>query len=385
MSTQALTSYEPVSSGEIRTIDFDRVEEVQRRHDLLKGYLKLKELDGLLLRDPANFAWLTCGGDNTHQGNEGPRATAFVNGDARVLLCDSVDSGMLFDRELPGLGFQLKERPWHQCREQLCHDLSRGRHTGSDTHGVGDVYVGDDLVDFRSRLTAREHQTLRKLGRLVAHAVEATARSVTQGQTEAEVAGHLSHRLIKHQVQPARLQVMADGQGHRYRRWGYGSDTIERYCVLSATGRFRGLHATATRTMCFDDPPEYLRESHTVATLVLATGVVFSQPGWPVSESWKRVSRIYEKFGAAEEWHQAEQGEVTGYHACESRLAPDSSFALEEGMALSWRPSVRVSLTGDTVLLRAEGNEILTPTDHWPRLVVEIKGQPVEQPDILVR
>lgn len=385
MSTPSLTSFEPVSSGEIRTIDFDRVEEVQRKHDLLKGYLKLKELDGLLLRDPANFAWLTCGGDNTHQGNEGPRATAFINGDARVLLCDSVDSGMLFDRELPGLGFQLKERPWHQCRDRLCQDLSRGRHTGSDTHGLGDVYVGDDLVDFRTRLTKDEHQTLRTLGRLVAHAVEATARNLSPQTTEAEVAGHLAHRLIKHQVQPVRMQVMADGQGHRYRRWSYGKEAIERYCVVSATGRFRGLHATATRTVCFDEPPEFLRQAFTVATLVLATGMVFSLPGWEMSEIWKRAQRIYEKFEAGEEWHQAEQGEVTGYRVREECITPESTLRLEEGMVMSWRPSVKAALVGDTVLVRGEGNEVLTPTDHWPRLGVEIKGQPVEHPDILVR
>jgi Xaa-Pro aminopeptidase len=338
-----------------------------------------------LLRDPANFAWLTCGGDNTHHGNESPRASVFVNGDARVLLCDSVDSGMLFDRELPGLGFQLKERPWHLCREQLCHDLSRGRHTGSDTHGLGDVYVGDDLVDFRSRHTTIDHQTLRKVGRIVAHAVEATARSLTQGMTEAEVAGHLAHRLIKHEVQPVRMQVMADGQGHRYRRWGYSNDTIERYCVVSATGRFRGLHAAATRTVCFDEPPDNLRQSHTVATLVLSTAMAFSQPGWVVSEIWKRVARIYEKFGAAEEWHQAEQGEVTGYRPVESCVTPESAFNLEQGMALSWHPSVRASLVGDTILVREDGYELLTPGDQWPRLVVEIKGQPVEHPNILVR
>jgi Xaa-Pro aminopeptidase len=385
MSTSALLPYEPVSSGEIRAIDFGRVEEVERKHDLLKGYLKLKDLDGLLLRDPANFAWLTCGGDNAHQGNIGPKATAFVNGDARVLLCDSVDSGMLFDRELPGLGFQLKERPWHQCGDRLCQDLSRGRRTGSDTHGIGDVYVGDDLVDFRVRLTEREHQTLRTLGRLVAHAVEATARNLAHGMTEAEVAGHLSHRLIKHEVQPLRIQVMADGQGHRYRRWGYSSDAVERYCVISATGRMRGLHVTATRTMCFDNPPATLRQSHAVATLVQATGIAFSQPGWVMSEIWKRVERIYEKFDAAEEWHQAEQGEVTGYRPSEACITPGSSFTLEEGMVLSWRPSVRASMTGDTMLIRGDSNEVLTPTEHWPRMTVEVKGQPVEYPDILVR
>lgn len=385
MSTQALVPFEPVSSGEIRTIDFDRVEEVDRRHDLLKEYLRLKELDGLLLRDPANFAWISCGGDNTHQGNDDPRATAFINGDARVLLCDSVDSGLMFDRELPGLGFQLKERPWHQCRDKLCRDLSRGRHTGSDTHGLGDVDVGRDLIDFRTRLSPRDHKSMRKLGRYVAHAVEATARNLVQHSSECEVAGQLAHRLMRHRVEPVRIHVMADGQGLHYRRWGYGRDTIERYCVLSATGRYKGLHATATRTLCFDEPPESLKHSHAVATMVMSAGMVYSQAGCVVSELWKRVARIYEKHGAAEEWHQAEQGEVTGYRVREWCFTPDSSFTLEEGMAVCWHPSVRASMTGDTILIHDKGYEIVTPMEEWPRLAVSLKGQPVEHPDILVR
>lgn len=32
-----------------------------------------------------------------------------------------------------------------------------------------------------------------------------------------------------------------------------------------------------------------------------ATGMYFSQATWTIRETWKRVARIYEKFGHAEE------------------------------------------------------------------------------------
>jgi len=51
-------------------------------------------------------------------------------------------------------------------------------------------------------LTALECERLRKLGAIAAHAVEATARNFEPGETEADIAGHLANRLIKHEVHP---------------------------------------------------------------------------------------------------------------------------------------------------------------------------------------
>lgn len=372
---------EPVSS-ELQTIDVDRTQEVDRRHGLLSEYLSLRNLDGLLLTRPENFAWLSCGGDNIRRGGGVPSAAIFVTPDARLVLCNNADSGQIFDRELAGLGFQLKERPWTEDRHVLLNDLGRGRAIASDVDEVG---LHRDLTEFRLALSAVEQDRLRLLGRDVAHAVEATCRQCERGETESEVAGQLAHRLLKRGITPIRLQVMADGQGRRYRHWSYGDDRIERYAVLGVVGRRHGLHIGCSRTVSFDLPPQDLTDSHQLAALVQATGIYFAQAGWKLGETFSRIARIYEKFGAADEWRAVEQGEVMGYSLCEQPVVPDSPKVFVEGSPVFWHPSVRSAFVGDTVLIHANGFEELTPCEQWPTLQVSVKGQVINRPAVLCR
>lgn len=385
MTGTALAPNSPVSSAEMPVLDHVRLEEVGRRKELLCEYLRLKGYDSLLIQDPANFSWLTCGGDNTRKGNSMPVAAALVTQEARVILCCNVDSGQIFDRDLMGLGFLLKERPWTEDLSILRHDVCRGRKTAADTWFPGTENVAADLLPFRIQYSTRELERFRDLGRDVAHAVEATARNFEVGATESEIAGHLAHRLIKHQIQPVEMQVMADAQGWRYRHWSYGEDRVERHCVISAIGRRHGLHVGVTRTVCIGAPSGELQEVHRLASGIQATGLFFTQHGWTMEETWKRVARIYEKFGVPDEWRCAEQAEVIGYHVAESSLLPNSQQTFRKGTAVFWHPSVRSSLVGDTILVGEGMNEIITPCLNWPTISVQVKGQSIDRPSILIR
>lgn len=366
-------------------MDMARSTEVARRHALLIEYLRLKGLDGLLLRDPGNFAWLTCGGDNTRRGGSEPIAAILVTSEARVILCNNVDSGQIFDRELSGLGFLLKERPWTENLEILRHDCCRGRRIGADVLFPGTEQVGADLLPFRLSLSPREITQLRALGKDLSHAIEATCRNFEPQESEFDIAGQLSHRLIKHQIQPVRMQVMADGVSWKYRHWSYGTDRVERHCVIAAVGRRHGLHLAAARTVCLGQPTQELYDVHRLATVVQATGIYFTQVGWPMAETWKRVARIYEKFGVPDEWRCADQADVLGYGDVESTLIPTGAEPFSRHTVVHWHPSVRSSLVGDSVLLRDDGNELLTPSNNWPLLTVQVKGEDVDRPGILIR
>lgn len=385
MSTIALSPNSPASSGEIQAIDFSRVEEVQKKHDLLVEYLQLNQLDSLLLLDPANYAWFTAGSENLRASCGDAVAAILVTTEARVVLSDNINSGQIFDRGLMGLGFLLKERPWTEDRSVLLEDVCRGRRVGCDVPLTGTVNIAQDLHPFRNHLSTNEYERVRELGMEVAHAIEATGRNFPLGATEAEVAGHLAHRLMKNRIQPVRIQVLADGQGWRYRNWSYGDDHIERHCVISVVGRRYGLHVSASRTVCVGEPSEELANVHQLATLVQATGIFFSRPGWKFCDTWSRVQRIYEKFAVPDEWRAAEQATLTGYRHTEVRLPPQSTTILEQGQLINWHPSVRSSSVGDTFLISANGIENLTPITNWPIQSVRVKGAKVDRPGILVR
>jgi len=67
----------------------------------------------------------------------------------RWLVCSNVDSQRLFDEELDGLGFQLKEWPWHWNRTQYLTDLVQGKAFACDRPLGDGRSLSDSLVRLR--------------------------------------------------------------------------------------------------------------------------------------------------------------------------------------------------------------------------------------------
>ena len=375
----------PVSSGEFDVTDPDRSEDVDRKQERIAGLLARKKYDAVLLRRPCNFAWLTSGATcPLHAGTE-PAAAIFVTPEARLVVADNVDAKQLFDRQLGGLGFQLKQRPWHEGRSGLLDDLCRGRSVACDLPQAGTSDESAEIALLRLPLTALECERLRKLATIASHAVEATARNIELGQTEAEIAGQLAHRLIRHEVQPLSLRAVADSRGLAYRRWHFGDNALQRWCFISTIVSRWGLCCGVTRSVVFGSPPDEMVVAFQQAGMLQATGMFFSQAGWPLSTVWPKVRRIYDKQGVGEEWQSADQADVVGYLASEVQLFPTSEFTLLPRMAVHWHPSVGPAQMGDTILVSEEGPELLTHATDWPMLLVTVKGNSVYVPDILIR
>ncbi|MBS0261253.1 MAG: M24 family metallopeptidase [Planctomycetes bacterium] len=374
-----------MSSGEIEITDPDRYEDIDRKQERIAAFLARKKYDGLLIRQPANFAWFTSGANCPRDAAGESAAALFVTPEARVVLADNVGSPILFDRALWGMGFQLKQRPWHEGRAGLLDDLCRGRAVACDQPQNGCTVEAAEVASLRLPLTALECERLRKLGALAAHAVEATARHIEPGQTEADIAGQLANRLIRHEVQPLCLHAIADGRGRAYRSWQYSENVLKRWCIVSATVSRWGLCCGVTRTVVFGSPPPDMVVPFQQAAMLLATGVFFSQAGWPLGTVWQKVKRIYEKQGIADEWRFAEQADVAGYLASEVPLFPTSEFALLPRMPVYWHPTVGPAQVGDTILVTEEGAEVVTPSSDWPTMSIAVKGQAVLLPDLLVR
>lgn len=374
-----------MSSGEFHIADPDRALDIERKHERITALLADNNIGGLLLTKPANFAWFTTGGDSARGSWSEVASALFITPEARVVLAPNTDSGQVFDRQIPGLGFQLKERIWQEPREVLLSDLCRGRAVASDAPFERCTDGSFMLGGLRLPLSKYEIRQLREAGQLVAHAVEATARTLSRGEQESEIAGQVAHRMLRHQIYPERIQVCADGHSQQYRHWAFGPDPVRRYCTITAIGRKNGLHVGTSRTVSFGSPPKQVRDDHLAALLVQATGMFFSQDQWEIFETWKRVERIYEKFGNSEEWHFADQGMITGYQLCEQPIAPKSEFRITSGMPIFWQPSIRTAQVSDTIVVKDSGFEVLTPMENWPQVEVDIKGVAIPRPDILLR
>lgn len=363
--------------------DPDRLKDVDAKHARLVQLLDDESADAVLLQDPSNISWLAAGADIHRCASDFVATSVFVTRDARLFATNSIDSAQIFEREVFGLGFQLKQREWFQPHDDLLRDLCRGRQVLSDTGSDFTTYAGRAIRAARLPLTELEVHRLRLLSKVVVHSVESTAHHVAAGKTEAEVAAEISHRLIKRTVAPVRISVAADGRNLRYRHWSFSEDPIQRYAVLSCTGRRWGLHVSVTRTVCLDTVPDILWKDYQQALLVHATALYFTRHGERLCDVWKKVQRIYEKFGMADEWKQASQASVLGHSNREIQLTPESEFRLNCPVSVFWHPSVRTAMLGDTMMCLETANEQLTCSESWPKVGVKVKGRSVECPGIL--
>jgi len=358
-------------------LDKHRLADVDEKHARVRTLLEATGADALLLQDHANIAWFTAGADPARYTMEGCQTSLFVTDDARLFATNAVDSAQLFEREAFGLGFQLKQREWFQPHAALVEDLCRGRKVVSDSGVEGTRNVVKDIVRLRQPLTDLEVDRIRRLSKVLVHAVEISAGHIRPGVSEASVAGELSHRLIRRTVTPVRIQVCADGRNIRYRHWSYSEDPIESYATVSCIAKRWGLHVAVSRTVCLNQVPEELWEAHKKAVLIHATGMYFSRTGQKLKDVWPKVRRIYDKLGMPTEWQLADQAEIIGYRAMEHQLTPDSEYELQAPTAMYWHPGIEAALPGDTILIMPGGCEIVTKSSVWPQLRVQVKGHDV--------
>ncbi len=366
-----------------------RRDDVEAKHDRIRRFLATTGHDAVVLGMADSLAWFTSGGDLGQDLLGGPAAVMlYINRNCRAVITDNVQSLRVFEEELAGLGFQLKERPWYDEPFQVVAELCHNKRVATDMGGPVCSPMKrehDALRALRRRLTPLERQRLRELGRTLTLAVEATCRNFDQGEREADVAGHLAHRLIREGVIPVDLRVASDDRLARFRQPNFKASSIHRRATIAVTGRRHGLCASVTRTVSFGPPDREFRQHHSLATMVDATCIFFSRPNEPVCEVFRRARRIYEKFDHPDEWTLDYQGSIIGYSPREVVLRPDSTLILESDTAISWSPSVQAARTEDTVVVDGRGYEVVTAPQDWPQVDVAVKGFVIPRPGVLER
>jgi Xaa-Pro aminopeptidase len=371
----------PGGAGDGRRAD------VEAKHDAIRRFLDRKGYDAVILGRADSIAWFTAGGDLTRDlCSERASAMVFVNRNNRAVLTDNVHSARIFEEEVAGLGFQLKERAWYDAPERLAAELGHNRRVAADFPLAPFADERAALGALRRRLSARERDQLRDLGQTLALAVEATCRNFDAGETEADVAGHLAHRLLREGVVPVDLRVASDDRLARFRQPSFKAAPIRKHATIAVVGRRHGLCAGLTRTVSMGPVDPAFADAHQLAAMVDATCLFFSRPGESVREVFRRARRIYEKFGHPDEWVLDYQGCLTGFAPVEELLVPESDLTLESELAVRWSPSVGAARSEDTIVVDARGGfEVMTDAQVWPKLEIMVKGFPILRPGILER
>ncbi len=376
---------DPAADHEDANLSLRRAD-VEAKHQRVIEFLEANGYDGVLLGRADSLAWFTSGGDlAVDLGTEAGAASLFISKRCRSLITDNVQSARLFEEELAGLGFQLKERAWTDDPAILLATLVHGKKLATDLPQPGLIDATKPLRALRYPLTGLERQRLRELGRTLTLAVEATCRNFQPGETEADIAGHLSHRLLREGVTPVGLRIAGDDRLARYRQPTFKAAEIKSRATIAAVGRRHGLCAAVTRTVSFGKVDASSRTEHTLAAMVDATCIYFSRPGEAVAEVFRRAKRIYEKYDCPHEWTLDYQGAQIGYAPREMVFRPDCPATLAHGMAVCWSPSVGSARSEDTVVVDSRGFEVVTEAQNWPKIEVMVKGFALPRPAILER
>jgi Xaa-Pro aminopeptidase len=341
--------------------------------------------EALLLLMPAHVAWFTSGLTVRGLIADSERPGVYTNGRQRWLICSNVDTQRLFDQEIDQLGFQLKEWMWAAGRSELLFNITSGRTVAADRPYPNVPMANDRLRPLLRALSAYERAQYRELGAAVAHAVEATARTLRRGDTEEEIAGHLGYRLLHHGIEASELSAVADGRGAQFRRAGFTGAPVMQTCVIQGTGQRGGLFATAARAVSFGPPPEEFRAAHAAAVKLAAVYRSFTAPGAPVAPATDAVGALLAGTPYEFDGRLSQPGYGAGRFPAEELRRAGIDEPLVLGQAVVWQARVGPAACVDTALVTDAGPELVTPPTEWPFKRITVRGITSDVADLLIR
>ena len=369
----------------------DDHQEFRIKRDRVVAFLQRGGLGGVLLGTRHNFSWLTGGGqDFVNQASDVGVAALLVTPEHICCFCANIEAERIADEEVGRLGIEVVGYPWW-APEQLGRLLAERVDPASvaaDVRSAGvpaavqPLPAGFDRL--RWQLTEAEVERYRQVAAIVGRELEAACRSARVGLAEHEIAAELTSRLAREGVRTPVALVAADERVRRYRHPIPTDNRLKRYFMLVACGEKRGLICSASRLVHFGPPPDELVAKHRAVCRIDGRMIGATRPGVTLGAVFAEAQAAYTEAGCPDEWRLHHQGGPTGYLSRDAKATPDSDVEVLENQAFAWNPSITGTKSEDTVLVTAEGNELLTATGQWPALEIDVASVTYPRPDILV-
>lgn len=367
----------------------NRYEELEIKLERCRGLISQLGVKGLVLRSRANFAWITCGGQNyVNAHSEAGIGSVLVTREAAILLANNIEIQRLAEEELGTLAdeFDLGEYPWHEPagESQLIVELLGGGDFAADSGGAS-RHAASEVQALRYQLTGAEVERYRELGRLTSELTEKVCRELEPGLSEHEVAGRLFAALTPHGVRVPVYLVAADERLQTRRHPIVTDEVMNRRVMVVVCAERGGLWVNLTRLVNFVPITDDLRDRHRACCEVDATANAVTRPGRRLAEIFAEIQGEYERQGYAEEWRLHHQGGSTGYNGRDVFATPSATTTrVEAEQAFAWNPSITGTKSEDTILVHEDGFEFLSqPGKDWPTIAAERNGNLQLRADIL--
>lgn len=362
-----------------------KMNELAKKRSLLSELLDRHGLDAILLQRVSNIAWMTRGASTfVNTARSDAEASLVITGKDQYLVTNNIEAVRLDKEErLVAEGWDFRVAPWYE-KNSAISELTHGLKLGSDGLFPGALDLSDEITHLRANLTPTEGERFRILGQLCAEAMNAAVWSVRPGQTEYEIAGILSMEAEQRGVQATVNLIATDERIFKYRHPLPTTKKLARYAMLILCGRRQGLVCSITRLVHFGPLPEEVRCIAELVARVDAEMIAATRPGRSLKEIFGIAMQAYAQAGYPEEWRMHHQGGPVGYEPREYLATPTSTETVSVGQAYAWNPSITGAKSEDTFLVGERDNQIITAIPGWPVIQVEVNGQILERPAILV-
>jgi Xaa-Pro aminopeptidase len=354
--------------------------EYRDKQAALQAFLEARRLDGVLLWERGNFAWITCGGDNRIPDNtETGVAGILATRERRICLADAIEAPRMRDEELADAGIDVVDFPWHDepaSRRrvgELLGDLGLepGRvGADQDRPAVGFAALPAEFNRLRWSLTPQEMDRYRECGARAAGAMEQAAEAIEPGMTEHDISAVIAHFIRAAGLVPNVNLVATDERIFKFRHPIPTARELERYAMLVTCASLGGLVCSLTRFVHFGEVPADLKRRQQAVADVDAAVNFATRPDRTLGEIFADLQQAYASAGFAEEWKLHHQGGPTGYANRERVAVPGDETRVLENQAFAWNPSITGAKSEDTILVMAEGFEVLTGhSGDWPTVI----------------
>ena len=355
------------------------------KHQRIISILEQHNLDGLLIRQVANFAWATDGAASyintaTIYGS----ATLLVTRNHRHIITNNIEAPRFeLEEKLKEAGWEFHIGRWYLESDALLK-LTKGLKLGADYPYLGAVDLSSELSIIRSYLDDGEQARFRKLSCNCALAMDEAIRTIRPGMTEHQIAGTMAGAVQSRGAQPIVNLVASDERIFKYRHPLPTHKAMDQYAMMVLCGRQQGLVCSITRLVHFGALPDELREKSEAVAAIDAAMIAATRPGVRVGDVFETAIKAYTDAGYPDEYQLHHQGGPAGYDPREYIAKPTSKSLVAAGQAYAWNPSITGCKSEDTILVTDEGFDIMTEIKGWPTIPVEVDSSIIQRPAILV-
>lgn len=325
----------------------------------LTGLLDRHDAERLVLTAAENLAWLFDGARVAvpYAGPPVLQATVTRRGEVRVTALVN-EADRLRDEELPGV--EVVASPWHAPLPD------------PEPGSLVDTALVPELRAARAVLLPVERARYRALGVEVATALTGVLAATTPATTEQALAAELARVVVALGADP--VVVLVGGESRRAVRHPLPTDAaLGRRAMVAVGAKRHGLVVNLTRWLRFAPTPDDALDEALLA--VEADAFAATRPGRSLDEVLADIAVAYPRHGLPDDaWQGHHQGGPTGYLGRDPKATPGATDVVVTGQAYAWNPSVPGGKVEDTVVVDADGIDVLTADPAWP--VVTVHGIP---------